>query len=140
MIYILSDFNQRYDILIIKFPNILISYLQKKKENLLKLNLSNIDKKKFLKDILAKNDNLVEIDKSIKHFVTNALARKKNDLANLCQMHKTLSYRRTLARGYSIVRDKKMNLVTSKTSAIKAQELKIEFNDDMLDVEIKIND
>ena len=140
VIYILSDFNQRYDILMIKFPNILISYLQKKRENLIRLNLSNIDKKNFLKDILVRKANLVEIDKSIKHFVTNALARKKNDLANLCQMHKTLSYRRTLARGYSIVRDKKMNLVTSKSSAIKAQELKIEFNDDMLDVEIKIND
>ena len=32
--YILSYFNQRYDILIIKFPNILMSYLQKKRETL----------------------------------------------------------------------------------------------------------
>ena len=32
---ILSDFNQRFDILMIKFPNILLSYLQRKRENLL---------------------------------------------------------------------------------------------------------
>ena len=33
-----------------------------------------------------------------------------------------------------------LSKLSGKTSAIKAQELKIEFNDDMLDVEIKIND
>ena len=53
-------------------------------------------------------------------------------------MHKSLSYRRTLARGYSIIRDKK-NLITNKTSALEAKELKIEFNEDMLDVEVKFD-
>ena len=137
--YILSYFNQRYDILIIKFPNILMSYLQKKRETLFRLNLSAVDKNNFLKDILARKVNLDKINKSIKQFVINILDKKNIHLANLCKMHKSLSYRRTLARGYSIIRDKKKNLITNKTSALEAKELKIEFNEDMLDVEVKFD-
>ena len=135
--YILSYFNQRYDILIIKFPNILMSYLQKKRETLFRLNLSAVDKNNFLKDILARKVNLDKINKSLKQFVINVLDKKNIQLANLYKMHKSLSYRRTLARGYSIIRDKKKNLITNKTAALEAKELKIEFNEDMLDVEVK---
>ena len=137
--YILSYFNQRYDILIIKFPNILMSYLQKKRETLFRLNLSAVDKNNFLKDTLARKVNLDKINKSIKQFVINILDKKNIQLANLYKMHKSLSYRRTLARGYSIIRDKKKNLITNKTSALQAKELKIEFNEDMLDVEVKLD-
>ena len=137
--YILSYFNQRYDILIIKFPNILMSYLQKKRETLFRLNLSALDKNNFLKDILARKVNLDKIHKSIKRSVINTLDKKNIHLANLYKMHKSLSYRRTLARGYSIIRDKKKNLITNKTSALEAKELKIEFNEDMLDVEVKFD-
>ena len=137
--YILSYFNQRYDILIIKFPNILMSYLQKKRETLFRLNLSAVDKNNFLKDILARKVNLDKINKSIKQFVINIFDKKNIHLANLYKMHKSLSYRRTLARGYSIIRDRKKNLITNKTSALEAKELKIEFNEDMLDVEVKFD-
>ena len=137
--YILSYFNQRYDILIIKFPNILMSYLQKKRETLFRLNLSAVDKNNFLKDTLARKVNLDKINKSIKQFVINIFDKKNIHLANLYKMHKSLSYRRTLARGYSIIRDKKKNLITNKTSALEAKELKIEFNEDMLDVEVKFD-
>ena len=137
--YILSYFNQRYDILIIKFPNILMSYLQKKRETLFRLNLSAVDKNNFLKDILARKVNLDKINKSIKRFVINILDKKNTHLVNLYKIHKSLSYRRTLARGYSIIRDKKKNLITNKTSALEAKELKIEFNEDMLDVEVKFD-
>ena len=137
--YILSYFNQRYDILMIKFPNILISYLQKKRENLLRLNLSTVDKKNFLKDISARRIYLDKINKSIKQFVINNFDKKNTQLVNLFKIHKSLSYRRTLARGYSIIRDNKKNLITNKTSALEAKELKIEFNEDMLDVEVKFD-
>ena len=60
---ILSDFNQRFDILMIKFPNILLSYLQRKRENLFNLNLSTIEKNNLLKDIRFKKDGLVKIEK-----------------------------------------------------------------------------
>ena len=135
--YILSYFNQRYDILMIKFPSILTSYLQKKRENLLRLNLSTVDKKNFLKDISARRIYLDKINKSIKQFVINNFDKKNTQLVNLFKIHKSLSYRRTLARGYSIIRDNKKNLITNKTSALEAKELKIEFNEDMLDVEVK---
>ena len=36
-------------------------------------------------------------------------------------------------------RDKKKNLITNKTSALEAKDLKIEFNEDMLDVEVKFD-
>ena len=55
---VLSDFNQRFDILMIKFPNILLSYLQRKRENLLRLNVSSIEINSLLKDIRFKNDSL----------------------------------------------------------------------------------
>ncbi len=137
--YILSYFNQRYDILMIKFPSILTSYLQKKRENLLRLNLSTVDKKNFLKDISARRIYLDKINKSIKQFVINNFDKKNTQLVNLFKIHKSLSYRRTLARGYSIIRDNKKNLITNKTSALEAKELKIEFNEDILDVEVKFD-
>ena len=59
--FILSDFNQRFDILMIKFPNILLSYLQRKRENLFKLNLSMIEKNSLLKDIRFRKDGLVTV-------------------------------------------------------------------------------
>ena len=137
--YILSYFNQRYDILMIKFPSILTSYLQKKRENLLRLNLSTVDKKNFLKDISARRIYLDKINKSIKQFVINNFDKKNTQLVNLFKIHKSLSYRRTLARGYSIIRDNKKNLITNKNSALEAKELKIEFNEDILDVEVKFD-
>ena len=69
----------------------------------------------------------------------NVLDTKKNYIDNLYKIYSALSYKRTLARGYSIIRDKKMNLVTSKTSAIKAHELSIEFSEDIIEVEVKNN-
>ena len=69
----------------------------------------------------------------------NVLDTKKNYIDNLYKIYSALSYKRTLARGYSIIRDKKMNLVTSKTSAIKAHELSIEFSEDKIEVEVKSN-
>ena len=134
---ILSDFNQRFDILMIKFPNILLSYLQRKRENLFKLNLSTIEKNSLLKDIRFRKDGLVKIEKSINLLFKNVLDTKKNYVDNLYKIYSALSYKRTLARGYSIIRDKKMNLVTSKTSAIKAHELSIEFSEDTIEVEVK---
>ena len=136
---ILSDFNQRFDILMIKFPNILLSYLQRKRENLFNLNLSTIEKNNLLKDIRFKKDGLVKIEKSINLIFKNVLDSKKNYIDNLYKIYSALSYKRTLARGYSIIRDKKMNLVTSKTSAIKAHELSIEFSEDTIEVEVKSN-
>ena len=136
---LLSDFNQRYDILMIKFPNILINYLQRKREHIIKLNLSTIDKTNLIKEIFRKKDKLEEKEKFIIQLVLNSLDKKKYHITNLIKMHKSLSYKRTLARGYAIVRDTKMNLVKNKNSAIKSQELKIEFSEDMLDVEVKNN-
>ena len=74
---ILSDFNQRFDILMIKFPNILLSYLQRKRENLFKLNLSTIEKNSLLKDIRFRKDGLVKIEKSINLLFKNVLDTKK---------------------------------------------------------------
>ena len=70
---VLSDFNQRFDILMIKFPNILLSYLQRKRENLLRLNVSSIEMNSLLKDIRFKNDSLVKIEKSINLLFLSAL-------------------------------------------------------------------
>ncbi len=136
---ILSDFNQRFDILMIKFPNILLSYLQRKRENLFKLNLSMIEKNSLLKEIRFRKDGLVKIEKSINLLFKNVLDTKKNYIDNLYKIYSVLSYKRTLARGYSIIRDKKMNLVTSKNSAIKAHKLSIEFSEDTIEVEVKSN-
>ena len=136
---ILSDFNQRFDILMIKFPNILLSYLQRKRENLFKLNLSTIEKNSLLKEIRFRKDGLVKIEKSINLLFKNVLDTKKNYIDNLYKIYSVLSYKRTLARGYSIIRDKKMNLVTSKNSAIKAHKLSIEFSEDTIEVEVKSN-
>ena len=122
----------------IKFPNILLSYLQRKRENLFKLNLSTIEKNSLLKDIRFRKDGLVKIEKSINLLFKNVLDTKKI-IDNLYKIYSALSYKRTLARGYSIIRDKKMNLVTSKTSAIKAHELSIEFSEDTVEVEVKSN-
>ena len=75
---ILSDFNQRFDILMIKFPNILLSYLQRKRENLFKLNLSTIEKNSLLKDIRFRKDVIVKIEKSINLLLKNVVDTKKS--------------------------------------------------------------
>ena len=71
----------------IKFPNILLSYLQRKRENLFKLNLSTIEKNSLLKDIRFRKDGLVKIEKSINLLFKNVLDTKKNYIDNLYKIY-----------------------------------------------------
>ena len=121
-----------------KFDDTIISTIAKTLQLALLTGTDVVDNLRQIE--VQENENFLDkINKSTKRFVINILDKKNIHLANLYKMHKSLSYRRTLARGYSIIRDKKKNLITNKTSALEAKELKIEFNEDMLDVEVKFD-
>ena len=66
----------------------------------------------------------------------SSFRNKKNVLINFSRLHDSLSYRRTLSRGYTIVRDKEMKLLRNKVEANKEKFLNIEFEEGLLSVEV----
>ena len=134
--YILADYVQRFDILAIRFPNILIHYIQKKKEQLLIIKTSVIEADIFSKDLMAKHSSLKALGKQLNQQINSLLRNKKNMLINVSRLHNSLSYRRTLSRGYTIVRDKEMKLLRNKVEATKEKFLNIEFEEGLLSVEV----
>ncbi len=135
--YVLAEYVQRFDILIIRFPNILRNYIQKRKEQLLQLNMSSLDLSFLEKDLHEKGKLLKDLGKVLDKQVTDVLLDKKNVLLSHSRLHDTLNYKRTLLRGYTIVRNKDMKLVRTKDRATKEKNLNIEFHEGFVEVEVK---
>tara|TARA_A100001011_G_scaffold329069_1_gene354153 strand:- start:134 stop:568 length:435 start_codon:yes stop_codon:yes gene_type:complete len=134
--YILADYVQRFDILAVRFPKILHHYIQKKKEQLLIIKTSVIDADIISKDLMVKHSLLKALGKQLNQQINSLLRNKKNMLINVSRLHNSLSYRRTLSRGYTIVRDKEMKLLRNKVEATKEKFLNIEFEEGLLSVEV----
>ena len=135
--YILAGYVQRFDILMIRFPNILESYLQKKREKLLQIKTSVLDRDFIEKDIQAKGRLVKDLGKALNRQVTSAYLNKKSILFSHSRLHNSLNYKRTLSRGYAIVRDKDMRLVRDKAHATKEKDLLVEFEDGFVAVKVQ---
>ena len=134
--YILADYIQRFDISVVRFPDILINYIQKKKEQLLLIKTSVIEVDAIGKDLLVKSSLLKALGKDLSQQINDLVRNKKNMLFNYSRLHDSLSYKRTLSRGYTIVRDKKMKLVRNKGAATEEKILNIEFEEGLLAVKV----
>ena len=135
--YILAGYVQRFDILVIRFPNILENYLQKKREKLLQIKTSVLDRDFIEKDIQIKSRLVYDLGKALNRHVTNAYLNKKSILFSHSRLHNSLNYKRTLSRGYAIVRDKDMRLVRDKAQATKEKDLRVEFEDGFVAVKVQ---
>jgi exodeoxyribonuclease VII large subunit len=61
----------------------------------------------------------------------------KNKLLELGRLCESLSYRKTLERGYVIVRDDNQKIVDNSKEAINSNHLILEFKDDHLNAKVK---
>ena len=135
--YILSEYIQRFDILIVRFPNILRIYLQKKKEQLFQMRVAVLDLDFVKRDLKTKHRLLKDLGKVLNQRIEAVHKSKNNMLFSHSRLHDSLSYKRTLSRGYAIVRDKNMKLVRNKDGAVKEKHLHIEFDEGFIAVEVK---
>ena len=125
--YILSEYVQRFDILMVRFPNILGSYLQKKKEQLLQQKRAVLSLDFIEIDLQAKHRLVKDLGKVLFQQIEVVYMSKRNMLSSHSRLHDSLGYKRTLSRGYAIVRDRHMQIVRNKDRASKEKYLQIEF-------------
>ena len=78
-----------------------------------------------------------DLGKALNRQVTSAYLNKKSILFSHSRLHNSLNYKRTLSRGYAIVRDKDMRLVRDKAQAFKEKDLRVEFEDGFVAVKVQ---
>ena len=135
--YVLAEYFQRFDIIIIRFPNILKNYLQKKRGQLLEMKTAFFDIGFVEKDLQIKERLVKDLGKLLDQQIYSFFENSKNMLLSNSRLHDSLSYKRTLARGYTLVRDKELKLVRTKDDAAKENYLTIEFDKGFIEVEVK---
>ena len=78
-----------------------------------------------------------DLGKLLEQQIYSLFENSKNMLLSNSRLHDSLSYKRTLARGYTLVRDKELKLVRTKDDAAKENYLTIEFDKGFIEVEVK---
>ena len=83
------------------------------------------------RDLTRKSSDLARISVRLVDLSQKRLDQARNQVAALDRLHETLGYKRTLDRGYAVVRASGV-VVTTQKQAAKATELEIEFADGTL--------
>ena len=97
-----------------------------------KLNFSLLEQSLF-----AKKETLVGLSLRFHSCMKNEKIRLRDGLHTLSRILESLSYKKTLKRGYSLVLNNDGKIINSKKTALLQDHLTIEFNDGKVDVKIR---
>ena len=130
-----SDRNQYLDMIVAKLDRSMENFLTQKKLNYARSGIDAFQPKILKEDLIRKQEktNLL-MDRlifSIK-VTFNNYRKKLLELERLCN---SLSYRKTLERGYVIVRDKNKQILENSKDAATAKRILLEFQDSDLSAE-----
>ena len=70
---------------------------------------------------------------AIKH-LSNSFSKKSEDLLSLSRLLESVSYKKVLSRGYSVIRDEKKKIVSSKSQLKGESALTVEWSDGKIKV------
>ena len=132
--YVIGEDSQRFDLLAIQLSGILKTSFQKKQAALITLNVSLFNFNFLKKEISKRLDEIQDFSDRLDQIIIKLIAERRKTVGTLSRLQESLSYRRTLRRGYAIVRDKDHNLLERSSDIAAKQILQIEFYDGLANV------
>ena len=132
-----SDRYQYLDLIAGKLQIAIANFLDRKKLNYARSGVETLQPKILLKDLYRKREEAKSLSDRLSFTIKVIMQNHKNKLLELGRLCESLSYRKTLQRGYVIVRDEDQKIVDNSKEAINSNHLILEFKDDRLSAEVK---
>ena len=132
-----SERHQYLDLMTGKLESAIKNFVNQKKLNYLRSGVETLQPKILQRDVHRKKEETKALSDRLFFTVKVIMQNYKNKLLELGRLCESLSYRKTLERGYVIVRDDNQKIVDNSKEAINSNHLILEFKDDRLSAKVK---
>ena len=132
-----SERHQYLDFIAGKLENAITHFLNQKKLNYARSGVEILQPKILQRDLSRRKEGTKSLSNRLSFAVKVIIQNHKSKLLQLERLCESLSYRKTLERGYVIVRGKDQKIIDNSKEAINSNHLVLEFKDDRLSVEVK---
>ena len=134
---LVSERNQYLDMIEAKLVNAIINFMNQKKLQYAKSGIESLHPRILRKDLDRKKDEINSLSERLDFSIKVILSNCRIKLLELERLRESLSYRKTLERGYAIVRDDNNHILDNFRDASVAENILVEFRDGDLNVEVK---
>ena len=132
-----SERHQYLDLITGKLESAIKNFVNQKKLNYLRSGVETLQPKILQRDVHRKKEETEALSDRLSFAIKVIMQNYKNKLLELGRLCESLSYRKTLERGYVIVRDDNQKIVDNSKGAINSNHLILEFKDDRLSAKVK---
>ena len=134
---LVSERNQYLDMIEAKLVNAIINFMNQKKLQYAKSGIESLHPRILRKDLDRKKDEINSLSERLDFSIKVILSNCRIKLLELERLRESLSYRKTLERGYAIVRDDNNHILDNFRDASVAESILVEFRDGDLNVQVK---
>ena len=132
-----SERHQYLDLITAKLESAIKNFVNQKKLNYVRSGVETLQPKILQRDVHRKKEETEALSDRLSFAIKVIMQNYKNKLLELGRLCESLSYRKTLERGYVIVRDDNQKIVDNSKEAINSNHLILEFKDDRLSAKVK---
>ena len=132
-----SERHQYLDLMVGKLESAIANFLNQKKLNYARSGVETLQPKILQRDLSQKKEETQILSDRLSFATKVIIQNHKSKLLELGRLCESLSYKKTLERGYVIVRDEDQKIVDNSKEAINSKHLILEFKDDRLSAEVK---
>ncbi len=132
-----SERTQYLDMMVGKLDRGIENFVNQKKLHFARSGIESFQPKILKNDLYRKREQVQGFSERLLFTTKVMLDNRKVKLLELGRLCNSLSYRKTLERGYVIVRDVRGGILHNSRDAALAEKVVIEFRDDQLHAEIK---
>ncbi|MEO0343121.1 MAG: exodeoxyribonuclease VII large subunit [Pseudomonadota bacterium] len=119
---------QRLDVLAARVPRALIGLVTRGRSRLMSAS-AGLRPARLRQNLAQKTQELTSFGGRFEQAAKSQIERQRTRLTALERLRETLGYKATLRRGYAVVRDSAGHVVPTKSAAVAASGLSIEFQD-----------
>lgn len=131
----LENMMQRLDGLSSKIDHGLIQFLNIKKQHMTALS-ARLSLRPYSQKLNYQAENLERLQQRLHQAIKRNVADKANTLSSKAAMLNTLSFERTLERGFALVKDTNGNVITSKATLKTDQNIEVQLKDGKIKADI----
>jgi exodeoxyribonuclease VII large subunit len=131
----LENMMQRLDGLSSKIDHGLIQFLNIKKQHMTALS-ARLSLRPYSQKLNYQAENLERLQQRLHQAIKRNVADKENTLSSKAAMLNTLSFERTLERGFALVKDANGNVITSKATLKTDQNIEVQLKDGKIKADI----
>lgn len=135
--HLISEHNQYLDLIISRFENAIKSFINQKKLNYARSGSETLQPKLLLEDVARKKVGLKNLSTRSSLAINIIFSSIKNKCVELDRLHESLSYKKTLERGYVIVRDSDKKIVYNAEKSLALKDIVMEFKDGYVKAQVK---